>query len=289
MTRAKAQKPSGGRRAAQPIRVGIGGWTYAPWRGGFYPPDLPHRRELEYASRRLTSIEINGTFYGAQTPETFARWRDETPDDFVFAVKAPRYATNRRVLADAEASVQRFLTGGVLTLGDKLGPINWQFAPTKAFDAADFEAFLRLLPPALDGRALRHAVEVRHPSFDTPDFVAMARRHGVAIVLAGDSAYPRIDAATAPFAYARIMGSSEAADGYGDAALDAWAARVRGWAAARAVFLYVIGGFKARNPAAAMALIARLGAASQPIRLAPASRRSARAMGTLSRQKPATT
>ena len=193
------------------------------------------------------------------------------------------------MLADAGASVERFLTGGVLALGDKLGPINWQFAPTKAYDAADFAAFLALLPPALDGRALRHAVEVRHPSFDTPDFVALARRHGVAIVLAGDSAHPRIDAATAPFAYARLMGSSEAADGYADAALDAWAARARRWAARRPVFLYVIGGHKARNPAAAMALIARLGPAAQPIRLDPASRRSARAIGTLSRQKPATT
>jgi uncharacterized protein YecE (DUF72 family) len=266
--------------AAGRIRVGIGGWTFAPWRGGFfYPKGLAQSRELAHASRRLTSIEINGTFYGAQTPASFAKWHDETPDDFVFALKAPRFATNRRVLAGAGESIERFLASGVLRLGDKLGPINWQFAPTKAFDGEDFAAFLALLPASIEGRRLRHAVEVRHPSFRHPAFVALARRRGVAIVVAGDSAHPQIADPTAPFVYARIMGTSgRAKAGYGPKALDAWVARARTWAAgavpadlqsvepgkapaatSRDVFLYVIGGHKERNPAAAQALIERLG------------------------------
>src|SRR5438270_6458737 len=158
----------GGTRPAGRIRVGVGGWTYDAWRGTFYPKGLAQKRELEYASRQLTSIEINGTFYGAQKPETFAKWRDDTPDDFVFSVKAPRFATNRDVLADAGRSIARFFAGGVMELKDKLGPINWQFLPTKEFDHGDFEAFLRLLPKEVGGRALRHVVEVRHGSFRCP-------------------------------------------------------------------------------------------------------------------------
>lgn len=265
-------------RLAQPrIRVGIGGWTFEPWRGSFYPAGLAQKRELDYASRKLTSIEINGTFYGSQKPESFAKWHDETPDDFVFALKGPRFVTNRRVLAEAGASIERFFESGVMELRDKLGPINWQFMPTKKFDPDDFAAFLRLLPHSIDGRALRHAVEVRHASFRTPDFVALAREHEVAVVVAGDSAYPQIADVTAPFVYARIMGTQEdAANGYPPPALDAWAERARTWAAGgtpddldsvaaartgkhgRDVFLYVISGFKAHNPAAAMALIERL-------------------------------
>ena len=147
------------------IRIGIGGWTYEPWRGSFYPEGLAQKRELEYASRKLTSIEVNGTFYGSQKPATFMKWHDETPDDFVFSLKAPRYATNRRVLSEAGETIERFFASGVLELKDKLGPINWQFAPTKQFDADDFEGFLQLLPERVDGRAIRHAVEVRHESF----------------------------------------------------------------------------------------------------------------------------
>ena len=260
------------------IRIGIGGWTYEPWRGTFYPDDLTQKRELEFASRQLTSIEINGTFYGAQKPETFAKWRAETPDDFVFSLKAPRFATNREVLADAGRTVARFFAGGVLELKEKLGPINWQLLPTKKFDPADFEGFLKLLPKEQSGRALRHVVEVRHESFRSPDFIALAREHGVAVVIAGDSRYPQIADATAPFVYARIMGTKEsAASGYSDAALDVWAARARAWASgaavdgldcveprradgkARDVYLYVISGYKVRNPAAAMALQRRLG------------------------------
>ncbi len=269
------------RHRAADIRIGIGGWTYEPWRGPFYPAGLTQKRELEYASRKLTSIEINGTFYGAQKPESFAKWRDETPDDFVFALKAPRFATHRRVLAEAGESIERFFGSGVTELGAKLGPINWQFAPTKKFDPEDFEAFLRLLPQRIDGRTIRHALEVRHESFRDPEFIALARKHGVAVVVAGDSKYLQIADLTAPFVYARIMGTEEThALGYAEAKLDAWAERARCWATggmpqgldtvggdggssaakqgARDVYLYVISGFKTLNPAASMALIERI-------------------------------
>ena len=260
------------------IRIGIGGWTYEPWRGTFYPDGLPQKRELAYAASRLTSIEVNGTYYGSQKPETFAKWRDETPDGFVFSLKAPRFATNRRVLAEAGETIERFFASGVMELGDKLGPINWQFMPTKAFDPVDFEAFLKLLPGSVDGRTLRHVVEVRHAGFRSPVFVAMARHYGVAIVLAADSDYPQIADITAPFVYARIMGTQETqALGYAPAALDTWASRAEAWATGavpdgldtaaphatdgvgRDVYLYVISGHKVRNPAAAQALIARMG------------------------------
>ncbi len=261
------------------IRIGVGGWTYAPWRSTFYPAGLSQKRELEFAAGKLTSIEVNGTYYGSQKPETFARWHDETPDDFVFALKGPRFTTNRRVLSEAGESVERFFASGVTALKDKLGPINWQLAPTKAFDPADFEGFLKLLPKRVDGRAIRHAVEVRHDSFRVPELVALAREYEVAIVLAGDSDYPQIADVTAPFVYARIMGTREDEEaGYAPAALDAWAERIRRLVAGQApegleavaekknaparpcdVFLYVISGAKVRNPAAAMALIKRLG------------------------------
>src|SRR5690606_277139 len=156
-------------------------WTYEPWRGAFYPKGLTQKRELEYASGKLTSIEINGTYYGSQKPESFAKWHDETPDGFVFALKGPRFTTNRRVLSEAGESIERFFSSGVTELKDKLGPINWQFMPTKAFDPADFEGFLKLLPKRVDGRAIRHAVEVRHDSFRTPDFIALLREYGVAV------------------------------------------------------------------------------------------------------------
>jgi uncharacterized protein YecE (DUF72 family) len=264
-------------QAKPAIRIGIGGWTYEPWRGPFYPEGLAQKRELEFASRKLTSIEVNGTYYGSQKPETFAKWRDETPDDFVFSLKAPRFATNRKVLADAGQSIERFFTGGVMELRHKLGAINWQFMPTKKFDPDDFQAFLKLLPKTIEGTPIRHAIEVRHDSFRTPDFVALARDHGVAIVVAGDSEFPQIADPTAPFVYARIMGTSETEPtGYPDAALDAWTDRARLWASgkpaegvetvaahpeektARDVYLYVISGHKVSNPAAAMAMIDRL-------------------------------
>jgi uncharacterized protein YecE (DUF72 family) len=260
-----------------PIRIGIGGWTYEPWRGPFYPSDLAQKRELEYASRRLTSIEINGTYYGSQKPASFAKWRDETPDDFVFSVKAPRYAMNRTVLAGAGSSIERFFAGGVMELKDKLGAINWQFLPSKKFDPPDFEAFLKLLPRQAAGRELRHVVEVRHDSFRTQAFVALLREYGVGVVIAGDSRYPQIADATAPFFYARIMGTQPTEEcGYSDAALDLWASRARALASgseapglervlpegadgvSRDVYLYVIGGHKVHNPAAAASLMRRL-------------------------------
>ncbi len=243
------------------IRIGIGGWTYAPWRGTFYPPGLPQKRELDYAAARLSSIEINGTYYGSQKPESFQKWHDETPDNFVFALKGPRFATNRRVLAEAGESVTRFFESGVLQLGAKLGPVNWQFMATKTFEPDDFAAFLALLPKSDGGRAIRHAVEVRHESFRAPECAALVREHGVAIVQAGDSAFPEIAEATTDFAYLRIMGTSEEEPlGYSPAALDRWAVKARELATgSRDVFLYVISGHKVANPAAAMALIERVG------------------------------
>jgi len=269
---------SNARKATGAIRIGIGGWVFEPWRGTFYPDKLPQKRELEYAAGLLTSIEVNGTYYGAQKPESFARWHEETPEDFVFALKGPRYATNRRVLAEAGESIERFFGGGVMALKDKLGPINWQFMATKKFDARDFEAFLKLLPKKVEGRAIRHAVEVRHESFAVAEFVAMARAYGVAIVVAGDGAFPGMGDVTAPFVYARIMGTGEKHKlGYSKKALDVWAGRAQAWAAGKApmgietvtkakadgkprdVYLYVISGHKERNPAAAQALIERVG------------------------------
>jgi uncharacterized protein YecE (DUF72 family) len=259
------------------IRIGIGGWTYAPWRGTFYPSDLTQARELQHASKNLTSIEINGTFYGLQKPASYEKWYQETPEDFVFSLKAPRYATNRKILADAHETIERFFASGVLLLKQKLGPINWQFATTKKFDPEDFEAFLKLLPASIEGQKLKHAIEVRNDTFKTPEFIALARKYKVAVVLAADSDYPQIADITAPFVYARIMGTSDKeAKGYSAKALDSWAERARRLAAgttpddletsaappakttARDVYLYVISGFKERNPAAAMALIKRL-------------------------------
>src|SRR5664279_3360711 len=161
------------------IRVGVGGWTFEPWRGGFYPDGLTQKRELEFASQKLTTIEINGTYYGSQKPASFSKWHDETPDDVVFSVKGPRFTTNRRVLAEAGESIERFFNSGVMLLQNKLGPVNWQFMATKKFDPEDFEGFLNLLPKSIDGKTIRHAVEVRHDSFRTPEFVELARKHDV--------------------------------------------------------------------------------------------------------------
>ncbi|MBC8048545.1 MAG: DUF72 domain-containing protein [Chitinophagales bacterium] len=249
------------------IRVGIGGWTYAPWRGVFFPPKLTHARELEFASRALTSIEVNGTYYRTQKPETFRKWADETPDDFVFAVKAPRYATAKRKLAEAGESIERFVDSGLAELGAKLGPINWQFPPTKKFDVEDVAAFLALLPPEVGGMRLRHALEVRHPSFRAPEFIAIAREAGAAIVFADSDEYPRIDEATADFTYVRLMRSREEIEtGYASDEIAAWAAQARAWeamdisgkATRRDVFVYFISGAKVRAPAAAQSFISAL-------------------------------
>jgi uncharacterized protein YecE (DUF72 family) len=245
------------RRKTGRIHIGVGGWNFAPWRGTFYPKGLAHSRELHHASRELTSIEINSTFYRLQTAATFEKWRDDTPDGFVFSVKAPRFVTNRNRLAEAGASIEKFLGSGVLRLGDKLGAINWQLAPTKIFDAADVAAFLALLPHKVGGRALRHALEVRHASFaGNAEFIAMAREHEVAVVEAGDSDYPHIEARTAPFAYLRIMGTKASAPkGYAAAALARWRERAEVLAKDGDVYLYFISGAKVRNPLAAQELI----------------------------------
>lgn len=241
------------------IRIGIGGWNFPEWRGGtFYPEGLPQRRELEYASRALSSIEINATYYGSQKPESFQKWHDETPEDFAFAVKASRFATNRRVLAEAGDSVARFLNSGITRLGPKLGPINWQFAETKAFDSSDFAAFLALLPDNHEGQPLRHAIEARHDSFADPAAADLCRDRNIALVRSLDGKFPDIDAATADFAYVRLMGTTDLPQGYDDAALDHWAAEARRMAKGRDLFLYVISGAKHRNPACAQALIQRL-------------------------------
>jgi len=245
-----------------PIRVGVGGWTYEPWRGVFYPEKLSQKKELEFASRALTSIEINGTYYSTFKLDSWMKWRDETPHSFVFSVKASRYCTNRKVLADMGESMDRFLGQGLTALGDKLGPINWQFMGTKTFDPEDFEGFLKLLPAERDGVRLRHALEVRHPSFDTLAFFDLAAKYGAAIVYAEDDEapeWPRIDQPTADFAYARLMSSREdEPTGMTSAELDAVAARTKAWAERGEVFAYFIAGAKVRNPAAAQALIGKL-------------------------------
>jgi uncharacterized protein YecE (DUF72 family) len=257
------------------IYVGIGGWIFEPWRGTFYPPGLPQKRELEYAASKLTAIEVNGTYYGSQKPDSFARWHDETPDEFVFTLKGPRFATNRRVLAEARDSVEKFFDSGVTRLKKKLGAVNWQFMATKKFDAEDFAAFLALLPQKVDGLAIRHAVEVRHDSFKDRTFVRMCRDRGVAIVFAADGDFPTIADVTADFVYARLMGTkAQEKLGYPRPMLTTWAGRAQRWARgespdmellapaapekARDVFVFFISGAKARNPAAAQALIAAL-------------------------------
>jgi uncharacterized protein YecE (DUF72 family) len=260
------------------IRIGIGGWTFEPWRGVFYPKGLPHAKELPYAAERLTSIEVNGTFYRSQTPATFRKWAGEVPAGFVFALKGPRFAVNRRVLKEAGDSIQRFLNSGVSELGDHLGPLLWQFAPTKKFDPADFGGFLELLPDKFDGRALRHVIEVRHDSFKTPEFLALLRKFKLPVVFTDHAKYPNIADATGDFLYARLQrGKDTVPTAYPPKEIAAWAGRLQTWAqggtpddlpfveagkkpkaAPRDVFAYVIHEGKVRAPAAAMALIERL-------------------------------
>lgn len=259
------------------IYAGIGGWTYEPWRGVFYPKGLPHARELAYAAENLTAMEINGTFYRTQSPATYRKWASEVPDNFIFSLKGPRYAVNRRVLSEAGDSIKRFLNSGITELGPRLGPLLWQFTPFKKFDEADFGGFLELLPQTFDGHTLRHVVEVRHDSFKTPGFVALLRKFSIPVVFAEHDKYPAIADIASDFVYARLQkGDEKLKAGYPPKALDAWAARAKTWAQGgepkdlprvdktlakkepRDVFLYFIHEAKIRAPAAAMALIERL-------------------------------
>ena len=265
----------------QGIRTGIGGWTFAPWRDNFYPKGLVQKRELEYASRHLTAIEINGTFYGAQKPAVYASWRAQTPAGFVFSLKAPRHIVGARTLAGTGKQVAGFVDGGIAELGDRLGPLLWQFAPQRRFDADDVEAFLALLPDVVDGLPLRHAVEVRHPSFQSEAWLRLARARGVATVFTDSPDYPSFADLTGDLVYARLMSSREThAQGYPGLQLDTWAKRALQWAQGdapadlpyvgahdasptqpRDTFVFFISAAKARNPAAAMALQQRLEAA----------------------------
>lgn len=266
-------------------RIGISGWLYRPWRGVFYPKGLRQADELAYASARMTSIEVNGSFYSLQRPANWHRWRDGTPDGFVFAVKGPRFVTHIKRLRDVDAPLANFFASGVLDLGAKLGPVLWQLPPTLAFDAGLLDAFLSRLPRSradaaalasrhderMEGRAsfaagddapIRHAVEVRHPSFeDAEEWADVLGRHGVASVTADTAGkYPRIDRTTADFAYARLHGEEELyASGYDDASLDRWAAWTRAHLdAGRDAYLYFDNDIKVRAPYDAMGLIARL-------------------------------
>jgi uncharacterized protein YecE (DUF72 family) len=258
------------------IRVGIGGWNYAPWRKNFYPVGLVQRRELEYASRELRTIEINGTYYGAQKAATYARWAAETPPGFIFSLKAPRYITESKRLADTEKGVSGFVHGGLAEMGDRLGPILWQLPPSRPFDADDLAAFLEHLPRELNGHRLRHVLEVRHPSFMCESYVTLVRRHAVPTVFTDSPDYPSLADLTGDFIYVRLMRSEdEIATGYAPAALDRWAEYAESWAAGndpgdlphaaapqpasqpRDVFVFFISSAKHRNPAAAIALQSR--------------------------------
>ena len=259
------------------IRVGIGGWNFAPWRGVFYPKGLAHAEELSYASSRLTSIEINSTFYSLPKPTSIRSWAAQTPDNFMFSMKASMAAVNKKVLGEAGPAIDRFIDCGLLELGPKLGPLFWQFAPAKKFDAADVEAFFALLPKERNGVKLRHAIEAKNPTFAVPAFYDLAQKYGLAVV-GVDSEKTTVPAdTTADFVYMRLQNTqAEVPTGYAPAAIKKWAARARAWAdgevpkdlkaisdqapakKTRTVFVYFISGAKERAPGAAMALIKQL-------------------------------
>jgi uncharacterized protein YecE (DUF72 family) len=245
------------------IHVGVGGWTFEPWRDNFYPAGLPHSRELQYASRQLTAIEVNGTFYSTFKPATFAKWRDETPEGFVFSLKAHRFTTHRRQLATAAEGVERFTGSGIAELGDKLGPIVWQLMPTTAFQREDLEAFLRLLPREVQGRPLRHVLDVRHASFACEEYLDLLARHGATTVYTDSEKFPCIPHARSPLAYLRLMRSAaDRATGYAPEELAQWAQGAREWTRmgeANEAFVFFINGAKERAPAAAMELLKQLG------------------------------
>ena len=243
------------------IRIGIGGWTYPPWRGAFYPDGLPQRQELEYASRQFGAIEINATFYGRQSPQSWAAWAHVAPEGFEFAIKGSRYCVTRPKLADAGEGLKVYFGQGMAALREKLGPVLWMLAARRKFDREDIAAFLKLLPRDLDGIPLRHVIEPRHESFRDDRFFALCREHNVAVVFGDDDEFPCIDAETASFAYARLQRMrEEVPTGYDDEALDAFARRARRWQKdGRDSYLFLINGAKVRAPAAALALQERLG------------------------------
>ncbi|HYZ47948.1 MAG TPA: DUF72 domain-containing protein [Sphingomonas sp.] len=243
------------------IRVGIGGWTYEPWRGVFYPPKLPHAKEIEHATKALTAIEVNGTYYRRQDPKTFENWAKAAPEGFVYTLKASRFCTNRRDLSEGAEGIRNFFDQGLTELGDKLGPILWQLMGTKQYNADEIAGFLELLPKSWNGVPLRHAIEPRHESFCDPVFFEQARKAGVAVVYAHAEDYPTFEEQTAGFTYARLQQCREEIDtGYTAQELDRWADQAKRWAeGGRDVLVFFIAGAKVRAPAAAMALIERVG------------------------------
>lgn len=245
------------------IRVGIGGWAYPPWRGLFYPPGLPHSRELEFAARQLGAIEINATFYGRQSPSSWEKWAAAVPDSFQFAVKGSRYCVTRPKLADAAEGVGQFLDQGLERLGSKLGPVLWMFAARRQFDREDIARFVSLLPRQVGSIGLRHAIEPRHDSFRDDHFFTLCREHDVAVVFGDDDEFPCIDADTASFTYARLQRMREKVEtGYSTDALDGFATRAASQSArGKDSYLFMINGAKVRAPAAAAALQQRLGIA----------------------------
>lgn len=277
------------------LRIGISGWTYAPWRGDFFPRGLPQNRELAYASREVNSIEINGTFYSLQRPSSYRHWAEEVPEDFVFAVKGPRFITHIRRLRDVKVPLANFFASGVLELGPKLGPFLWQLPPSLKFDPETLRAFLRLLPrdlraaralarrhdthvkrtsvPPGENRPLRHALEVRHASFETPEFLKLLRSENVAIVVADTAGkWPLIERVTSDFVYVRLHGDEQLyVSGYTPSALRSWAAKIRRWRRGRDVFIYFDNDVKTRAPYDARSLGALLGVTLPPQTMRPAA------------------
>ncbi len=241
------------------IRIGVGGWTYPPWRGVFYPDTLPQKSELEYASRAMTALEINATFYGRQKPKSWENWEKVAPDGFQFAVKGSRYCVMKSKLAEAKEGLAGFFDQGFAALGPKLGPILWQFTHYRRFDPDDIAGFIDLLPEDVGGVKLRHAIEPRHRSFEDDKFFELCRARNVAVVFDDSDDYPCIETDTADFAYARLQRMSEdVPTGYDNAALDGFAAKARDWRARGDAYIFMINGAKVRAPAAALALQERL-------------------------------
>jgi uncharacterized protein YecE (DUF72 family) len=242
------------------IRIGIGGWTYPPWRGAFYPDKLPQSKELEYASRQLGAIEVNATFYGRQSPKSWSAWEKTVPDNFQFAVKGSRFCVMRSRLSEGAEGIGNFFAQGFSALGPKLGPILWQFAARRQFDRDDIAGFIDLLPTDLDGIVLRHAIEPRHESFHDERFFELCRARNIAIVFEDSDQYPCIEADTADFSYARLQRMrEEVPTGYDEDALDAFAGLSRNWQReGRDAYIFMINGAKVKAPAAALALQDRL-------------------------------